>query len=103
MAKKKYKIKPKQVRAKTEVGKTAPPAGKRRKKEPDFPFVKSNYILFGTGLLAIMLGFSFLAIGDITLSPILLVLGYCVVIPIAILYSRKTKSSEERPAEISGD
>jgi hypothetical protein len=44
-----------------------------------------NYLLFGIALVAIGLGFFSLASGSITLAPILLVLGYCVLVPLAIL------------------
>ncbi len=50
---------------------------------PDFN--KKNYLILGVGLLIIVMGFIFLAMGDITISPIFLVLGYCVVIPLGIL------------------
>jgi len=48
-------------------------------------FGPKNYVLGGLGLLLIVFGFITLAAGSITLAPILLVLGYCVVVPIAIL------------------
>jgi hypothetical protein len=48
-------------------------------------FGPKNYILGGLGLLFIVSGFITLARGSITLAPILLVLGYCVVVPVAIL------------------
>lgn len=102
MAKKKYKIKPKHLRATGEAAKR-PAAPPKKKKEPDFPFLKGNYLLFAAGILVIILGFVFLATGDITLSPILLIVGYCVIIPIALLYSRKQKKAEEQTANISGD
>ena len=50
---------------------------------PDFD--KRNYLILGAGLILIVLGFILLATGDITISPILLVLGYCVLVPRAIL------------------
>jgi hypothetical protein len=50
---------------------------------PDFG--RKNYIVLGVGLAIIVIGFLFLAGGDITISPILLVLGYCVIIPLGIL------------------
>jgi hypothetical protein len=49
------------------------------------------------GLLFIVVGFIFLGFGDITISPILLVLGYCVIIPLGILF-RKKKEKREEPA-----
>ncbi len=48
-------------------------------------FRRKNWILFGAGLVAIAAGFAMLAMGDITLAPILLVGGYLVLIPWAIL------------------
>jgi hypothetical protein len=41
--------------------------------------------LFGIGLAAIVLGYVLLAINNITLAPVLLVLGYCVLVPLAFL------------------
>lgn len=56
------------------------------------PFSKTNYYIFAAGLLAIILGYITLSQGSITLAPILLVLGYCVIIPVAILYRGKQGS-----------
>lgn len=41
--------------------------------------------LFGIGLGAIVLGYVLLAINNITIAPVLLVLGYCVLVPLAFL------------------
>jgi hypothetical protein len=55
-------------------------------------FSRTNYIVLGIGLFLIILGFIFLGFGDITIAPILLVLGYCVAIPLGILLpDRKNK------------
>ena len=40
---------------------------------------------WGLTVLALVLGFADLVRGGITLGPILLVLAYCVLIPVAIL------------------
>ena len=40
---------------------------------------------WGLAAAALILGFADLAVGGITVAPILLVLGYCVLIPLAIL------------------
>ncbi len=67
---------------------------KKEKKEKEMikvPFKKENYIIMGIGLLLIILGFIFLAIGDKTISVIFLTLGYCVFIPIGIIYKGKKK------------
>ena len=71
-------------------------AAKRTKKaneEAKLPFGAKNYALFAIGFLFILLGFVVLGTGDITISPIMLVLGYCVFIPAAILFKRKPKSA----------
>ena len=49
------------------------------------PFGPKNYVAFALGLLTIGLGYVFLSKGSITAAPILLVLGYCVIIPVAIM------------------
>ncbi len=41
--------------------------------------------LFAAGIGAIVIGYVLLAVNDITLAPILLVLGYCVLVPLAFL------------------
>jgi hypothetical protein len=41
--------------------------------------------LFGIGMAAIVLGYVLLAINNITIAPVLLVLGYCVLVPLAFL------------------
>ncbi|MFC2076433.1 hypothetical protein ACFLT7_05055 [candidate division KSB1 bacterium] len=49
------------------------------------PFDRRNYSLFAVGLAAISIGFVTLSKGSMTLAPILLILGYCVIIPLAII------------------
>lgn len=67
----------------------------------EWPFGTINYVFFGLGLLVIILGYISLSAGSITLAPILLVLGYCVIIPISILIRdrKKRKASEETGSE----
>jgi hypothetical protein len=40
---------------------------------------------WGAAILSIIVGFADLARGGITIGPILLVIGYCILIPVAIL------------------
>ncbi|MGB8657716.1 MAG: hypothetical protein WCE90_08030 [Candidatus Zixiibacteriota bacterium] len=63
------------------------------------PFTKRNYLLFGIGLFVIVVGYITLGYGSITLAPILLVLGYCVIIPIAIIVGEKEKPKEQARKE----
>ena len=59
----------------------------------DFSFI--NYTLFLIGICLIALGYYLMYNGDvnstqsIVISPIILVIGYCVFIPIAIMYKPK--------------
>lgn len=46
---------------------------------------KFRWKVFGIGMAAIVLGYVLLAINDITVAPLLLVLGYCVLVPLAFL------------------
>jgi hypothetical protein len=60
------------------------------------PFTRQNYLLMGAGLLAIIVGYISLGSGSITLAPILLVLGYCVLFPLGIIWGgRKNKDGEQ--------
>jgi uncharacterized membrane protein HdeD (DUF308 family) len=57
-------------------------------------FGKRNWIVLGSGIGAIVVGFIALASGSITLAPILLVLGYCVLIPVGIMIRDKDEESK---------
>jgi hypothetical protein len=46
---------------------------------------RRNIVLISAGLAAVLLGYVLLSRGDITLAPILLVAGYCVLIPLAFI------------------
>ena len=58
-------------------------------------FGKTNYIIFIVGLLSLILGYYLMSSGSVnsfqslTLSPILLFLGYIVIIPLALVYRKK--------------
>ena len=51
----------------------------------EWPFGMKNYIWFGIAVIVIIIGYFLLGSGSMTLAPVLLVLGYCVLIPIAIM------------------
>lgn len=55
---------------------------------------RKNWTLFGVALGLIVAGYVLLANRSITLAPILLVAGYCIVLPWAIL-------AQERPSRDS--
>jgi len=50
-----------------------------------FGYGPLNLGLFLAGLLLVVLGYVFLDRGSVTAAPVLLVLGYAVVLPMAIL------------------
>ena len=55
------------------------------------PFGRKNYLWIGIGIGTIILGYIALAQGPVdsfwslTLAPILLVIGYCVLVPVGIM------------------
>jgi hypothetical protein len=70
---------------------------KKKEEKPGFtlPFQKINYILFGIALVVIAIGFYLQSIGpansveSLTLAPIVLIIGYLVLMPVAIMYKPK--------------
>lgn len=74
---------------------------KVKKSEESLGFSRLNYILMAVGLGMIVIGFILLAFGDITGAPILLVLGYCAVLPIAILINGRSKADDNKPGQAS--
>ncbi len=69
---------------------------KRAKEKQDqvkWPFGKRNYLVFALALVIIIVGFITLGQGSMTLAPILLVLGYCVLIPIALIIRGRPKAN----------
>ncbi len=54
------------------------------------PFTLVNYVLFAVGLLDIIAGWFLLRGGHITIAPIMLIAGYCGIIPLAIVLRKKT-------------
>lgn len=71
-----------------------------KKTELIFPLEKINYIILGIGLIVIVAGYIALSVptvegfSPLVLAPILLIVGYCVLIPLGILYTRKEKSAK---------
>ena len=52
---------------------------------PSLGFSRVNLLLGGAGLVSLVLGYWLLAGGSVTLAPLLLVLGYVVLLPLAII------------------
>jgi ABC-type Fe3+ transport system permease subunit len=77
----------------------------KAKKEISFPFERSNYIIIGIGIVVLVLGYILMAEDTVdgfwamVVSPILLVLGYCVIIPYGIM--KKSKTERQNQPEIT--
>ena len=54
--------------------------------EPFLAFGRTNGIFFASGFVAVVLGFVLLSRGDTGLAPFLLVVGYCALIPLGIVW-----------------
>ena len=50
------------------------------------PFGRKNYLLFLIGVMTIVSGYVLMYLtADIVWAPVMLVIGYCVIIPISIM------------------
>ncbi len=47
-------------------------------------FARLNYVLLAAGLVSLVLGYWLLSRGSTTTAPVLLVLGYCVFLPLGL-------------------
>ena len=61
-------------------------------------FGRRNWQWLGAGMATIVAGFIALSLGSITLAPLLLVVGYCVLIPIGILVGPGRADAEAGPS-----
>jgi hypothetical protein len=80
---------------------------RKARREAALPFTRTNYYLIAGGIGLVILGFIAMAEGSVdgtlplVVAPILLVIGYCVIIPVGILY-RKKEVRPETPVELQG-
>jgi len=64
---------------------------KQQRKEFVFPLAKQNFMIIGLGILVLIVGYFLMSSNSVdgfmptVVSPIFLVLGYCVIIPYGIL------------------
>jgi len=68
------------------------------------PLGRENFLILGLGLVVIVAGYLAMLEGSVegflplVAAPILLVLGYCIIIPLGILYRKSLFSrNETRP------
>jgi len=50
---------------------------------------KTNVLILIVGIIIITIGYFIMQAGDINISPILLIFGYLIIIPLALLYPTK--------------
>ena len=65
--------------------------------DPLLSFTRTNYLLMAAGALLAIVGFVLLRGGDISLAPLLLVLGYCALIPLGIIWRQRTPGEAKGP------
>ena len=59
-----------------------------------WPYKRKNYLLFGVGVFVIIVGYLIMYLGEVNsfqslvISPLLLLAGYTVIIPLALLYNK---------------
>jgi uncharacterized membrane protein YjjB (DUF3815 family) len=75
----------------------ARPRSLRKPVEADlgFAWAMANSVLLGLALAALVAGYVALSRGSTTLAPVLLVTGYCVLVPASLLYRGRNQGSGE--------
>jgi hypothetical protein len=77
---------------------------RRTTREEHLPLGRENFIILGIGLAVIILGYLAMLEGSVegflplVLAPILLVLGYCILIPFGIMYRKNRNIVALEPA-----
>ncbi|MFA6233923.1 MAG: hypothetical protein WC824_07015 [Bacteroidota bacterium] len=65
---------------------------------------KTNYMILAFGIAVVFIGFLVMSAGDavsslsVTIAPIILFIGFCVIIPIGIIYKQPKPASTEDSA-----
>src|SRR5262245_40488934 len=73
----------------------------KQKKEFSFPLEKENFIIIGLGIVVLIIGYVLMSQNSVdgfmptVVAPILLIAGYCVIIPYGILKKAKTNAPAE--------
>ncbi|MBK7253410.1 MAG: hypothetical protein IPI04_05700 [Ignavibacteria bacterium] len=66
-----------------------------------FAMTSKNYLIMGLGIALIVLGYFFMSENSVdgflptTVAPVLLIIGYCVIVPVGILYKDKNVNTAE--------
>jgi hypothetical protein len=77
---------------------------RRLQKTEQMPLGRENFMILGAGLGVILAGYLAMLSGGVegflplVVSPILLILGYCVIIPLGILYRKRVAGTSAEHA-----
>lgn len=82
--------------------------GRKALTDDKLPFTRENFLIIGAGLLTLILGYVAMIEGSVegflplVAAPILLLIGYCVIVPFGILYrpsmfSQRSAQSPDTP------
>jgi hypothetical protein len=71
-------------------------------------WTKTNYAIFFAGIAVIIIGFAFMSMGpwnstaSLDISPVLLIIGYLIILPLSILYTKKdsTESTDNSDTQV---
>ena len=77
--------------------------GEAVRHEPLLVFGRINGLFLGAGLAAALLGFVLLSRGDTALAPLLLVIGYCGLIPLGIVWRKKRSGTGAAGRQSAGE
>jgi hypothetical protein len=73
-----------------------PPEPKRERPRGSLELGSRNVLMMVTGIVIITIGYFLLGRGSITAAPLLLVLGYCVVVPLSIILWVKRPNTDKQ-------
>jgi ABC-type lipoprotein release transport system permease subunit len=79
----------------------------KAKREISLPLEKTNFIIIGIGVAVLIIGYLLMSGNSVdgftntVIAPILLVLGYCIIIPYGILKKAKKTESPAHETEES--
>ena len=79
-------------------------SGQKVKKDFSFPLEKENFVIIGVGIVMLILGYLLMNQNSVdgfvptVISPIMLFLGYCVIIPYGILKGHRAVKKETQEA-----
>lgn len=70
-------------------------------------WTKKNYLLLALGIAVIVIGYIFMSMGSwnsfpsLFISPVLLIIGYLIILPASILYKSKKEEENKEGQEIA--